>query len=226
MITDFSHEYLISQLKIFEFPYFIPTFTDNLTIELLRCWYSCYIFGSTANHLHKSINMNFKKIKLWALLLCASALTGIQAQSLFVFGKNGTRSDFTLTSLRSITFVGSDLVLNKKDGSASVPYSIEGLRFLSFSQFTEVTNPGSNKNEISIYPNPVSDMLNIRYISNKPNEKINIEILSIDGKIMYNQAFDLNNSTQSIHTGSWSRGIYLLRFNNGSEVISKKIIKN
>ena len=157
--------------------------------------------------------MNFKKIKLWALLLCASALTGIQAQSLFVFGKNGTRSDFTLTSLRSITFVGSDLVLNKKDGSASVPYSIEGLRFLSFSQFTEVTNPGSN-------------MLNIRYISNKPNEKINIEILSIDGKIMYNQAFDLNNSTQSIHTGSWSRGIYLLRFNNGSEVISKKIIKN
>ena len=170
--------------------------------------------------------MNFKKIKLWALLLCASALTGIQAQSLFVFGKNGTRSDFTLTSLRSITFVGSDLVLNKKDGSASVPYSIEGLRFLSFSQFTEVTNPGSNKNEISIYPNPVSDMLNIRYISNKPNEKINIEILSIDGKIMYNKPFELNNSTQSIHTGSWSRGIYLLRFNNGSEVISKKIIKN
>ena len=170
--------------------------------------------------------MNFKKIKLWALLLCASALTGIQAQSLFVFGKNGTRSDFTLTSLRSITFVGSDLVLNKKDGSASVPYSIEGLRFLSFSQFTEVTNPGSNENEINIYPNPVSDMLNIRYISNKPNEKINIEILSIDGKIMYNQAFDLNNSTQSIHTNAWSRGIYLLRFNNGSEVISKKIIKN
>ena len=34
MITDFSHEYLISQFKIFEFPYFIPTFTDNLTIEL------------------------------------------------------------------------------------------------------------------------------------------------------------------------------------------------
>jgi hypothetical protein len=30
MITDFSYEYLISQLKIFEFPYFIPTFTDNL----------------------------------------------------------------------------------------------------------------------------------------------------------------------------------------------------
>ena len=226
MITDFSHEYLISQLKIFEFPYFIPTFTDNLTIELLRCWYSCYIFGSTANHLHKSINMNFKKIKLWALFLCLSALTGIQAQSLFVVGKSGATSDFTLTSLRSITFAGTDLVLNKKDGSTSIPYSIADLRFLSFSQYTEVTNPGSDKSEISIYPNPVHDLLNIRYLSNKPNESINIEILSIDGKIMYNKPFELNNTVQSINTNTWSRGIYLLRFNNGTEVISKKIIKN
>ena len=176
-----------SQLKIFEFPYFIPTFTDNLTIELLYCRYSCYIFGSIANHLHKSINMNFKKIKLWALFLCLSALTGIQAQSLFVVGKSGATSDFTLTSLRSITFAGTDLVLNKKDGSTSIPYSIADLRFLSFSQYTEVTNPGSDKSEISIYPNPVHDLLNIRYLSNKPNESINIEILSIDGKILYNK---------------------------------------
>ena len=215
-----------SQLKIFEFPYFIPTFTDNLTIELLYCRYSCYIFGSIANHLHKSINMNFKKIKLWALFLCLSALTGIQAQSLFVVGKSGATSDFTLTSLRSITFAGTDLVLNKKDGSTSIPYSIADLRFLSFSQYTEVTNPGSDKSEISIYPNPVHDLLNIRYLSNKPNESINIEILSIDGKIMYNKPFELNNTVQSINTNTWSRGIYLLRFNNGSEVISKKIIKN
>ena len=226
MITDFSHEYLISQLKIFEFPYFIPTFTDNLTIELLYCRYSCYIFGSTANHLHKSINMNFKKIKLWALFLCLSALTGIQAQSLFVVGKSGATSDFTLTSLRSITFAGTDLVLNKKDGSTSIPYSIADLRFLSFSQYTEVTNPGSDKSEINIYPNPVHDMLNIQYLSNKPNENRNIEILSIDGKIMYNKPFELNNTVQSINTNTWSRGIYLLRFNNGTEVISKKIIKN
>ena len=215
-----------SQLKIFEFPYFIPTFTDNLTIELLYCRYSCYIFGSIANHLHKSINMNFKKIKLWALFLCLSALTGIQAQSLFVVGKSGATSDFTLTSLRSITFAGTDLVLNKKDGSTSIPYSIADLRFLSFSQYTEVTNPGSDKSEISIYPNPVHDLLNIRYLSNKPNESINIEILSIDGKIMYNKPFELNNTVQSINTNTWSRGIYLLRFNNGTEVISKKIIKN
>ena len=215
-----------SQLKIFEFPYFIPTFTDNLTIELLYCRYSCYIFGSIANHLHKSINMNFKKIKLWALFLCLSALTGIQAQSLFVVGKSGATSDFTLTSLRSITFAGTDLVLNKKDGSTSIPYSIADLRFLSFSQYTEVTNPGSDKSEISIYPNPVHDLLNIRYLSNKPNENRNIEILSIDGKIMYNKPFELNNTVQSINTNTWSRGIYLLRFNNGTEVISKKINKN
>ena len=215
-----------SQLKIFEFPYFIPTFTDNLTIEMLHCRYSCYIFGSIANHLHKSINMNFKKIKLWALFLCLSALTGIQAQSLFVVGKNGATSDFTLTSLRSITFAGTDLVLNKKDGSTSIPYSIADLRFLSFSQYTEVTNPGSDKSEINIYPNPVHDMLNIQYLSNKPNENTNIEILSIDGKIMYNKPFELNNTVQSINTNTWSRGIYLLRFNNGTEVISKKIIKN
>ena len=170
--------------------------------------------------------MNFKKIKLWALFLCLSALTGIQAQSLFVVGKSGATSDFTLTSLRSITFAGTDLVLNKKDGSTSIPYSIADLRFLSFSQYTEVTNPGSDKSEISIYPNPVHDLLNIRYLSNKPNESINIEILSIDGKIMYNKPFELNNTVQSINTNTWSRGIYLLRFNNGSEVISKKIIKN
>lgn len=178
------------------------------------------------NHSSKKTNMNFKKIKLWALFLCISAITGIQAQSLFVFEKNGTRTDFTLTSLRSITFSGSNLFLNKKDGSTTSPYSIEGLRFLSFSRFTEVAAPTNDEGEINIYPNPVHDMLNIQYLSSKPNENRNIEILSIDGKIMYNKPFELNNTVQSINTNTWSRGIYLLRFNNGSEVISKKIIKN
>lgn len=170
--------------------------------------------------------MNFKKIKWCAFILFASIISGMQAQSLFVIEKNGSKTDFTLTNLRSISFTGSDLILNKKDGSTPIPYAITGLRFLSFSQYTEVSTPSGEENTISIYPNPVFDILNIHYTANMLNKNISIEVLSIDGKLMYSNQYNQSNTPHSINTLSWSRGIYILRFNNGTEVISKKIIKN
>ena len=169
--------------------------------------------------------MNFEKIKLWAFLFFASAITGMQAQSLFVLEKTGAKTDFALTSLRSITFSGANLILNKKDGSTPSTYAIAGLRFLSFSQYTEVLTPSGEENSLSVYPNPVSDILNIQYAPNAFTENISIEVMSIDGKIMYSKPYNQINTVHSINTFTWSRGIYLLRFNNGTEVISKKIIK-
>lgn len=170
--------------------------------------------------------MTIKKLKLWIFLFCASTILCMNAQSIFIFEKNGTKTNFTIPNLRSISFTGSDLILNKKDGSTPIPYAITGLRFLSFSQYTEISKPSIEENTISIYPNPVSDILNIQYTGNVLNENISIEVWSIDGKLMFRNQYNQRNKAQSIKTLSWSRGIYILKFNNGKEVISKKIIKN
>lgn len=207
------------------FQFFFLLLQIILTIGLVHIENSKY--SSLFQHitLRKKTIMTIKNLKLWIFLLCASTILGMNAQSILIFEKNGSKTDFTLSNLRSITFSSSDLILKNRDGSTPIPFSIAGLRFLSFTQSTEISTPSGEEKTISIYPNPVRDILNIHY-TYALNENISIEILSADGKIIYNKPFNLSNTLHSINTGTWSRGIYLVRFKNGTEVITKKIIKN
>lgn len=170
--------------------------------------------------------MKHKKLKLCSLLLFAFLFSGLHAQSIYVVNKLGNQSGYSLTSLKTITFSGSVLNINKKDGS-TLSSTLSDIRFLTFSPLTEVVNPKTTESCISIYPNPVKNNLNLRFskeISLQPSE---ISISSIDGKIIYsNHLQQPSNTDFQINTSAWSRGIYILRINSGNDVISRKIIKN
>jgi M6 family metalloprotease-like protein len=77
--------------------------------------------------------------------------------------------------------------------------------------------------EITLYPNPVSDVLNITDMS----EIISISITDLNGRAIgtMNNTLSLGNS-QTIPTAHWAKGIYLVKITdkNGSTV--RKLIKN
>ena len=69
-----------------------------------------------------------------------------------------------------------------------------------------------------LYPNPVEDILNIDLLPNS----MSYEILDITGQIIQER-----NSLPRAVMSDLPKGIYLIRFTNGSEVIStKRIVKN
>jgi len=72
-------------------------------------------------------------------------------------------------------------------------------------------------NNVSIYPNPTSDVLNISTNSNDLSELI---IKDITGKIVFNQNFNTN---ITVNTENYAKGIYLIDVKNNHGTVSKKI---
>lgn len=87
----------------------------------------------------------------------------------------------------------------------------------TWTQFTSLNS--LNEIEIKIYPNPATSILNI--IS---EEKINIELINISGKILYNSL--KSSSKYKLDISSYSSGIYFIKLSGIKEEKTFKFFKN
>lgn len=72
---------------------------------------------------------------------------------------------------------------------------------------------------LSVYPNPVSDVLNIKKLSNNVTFK-NVVLYDIVGKVVYE-----SNDTQSINVRDFAKGLYLLKIESQEGgVLNRKIL--
>jgi hypothetical protein len=84
---------------------------------------------------------------------------------------------------------------------------------------TSVTFGGLN--EVKVFPNPVSDILNIENLPDA--SKISISLFDSKGAILYNQIAD-RQSKMIIPTNRLAEGMYHLTIVNEQDVIQKKVI--
>ena len=105
-----------------------------------------------------------------------------------------------------IQFVSNDLI--SWDTASGLAYSFVGI------------NETGNQT-LKIYPNPVTDFLNIQ---NKSNGQMEVVITDISGKILYSFLLDSGNS-KKLSMSHFEKGVYLLRFRSGAFMVSKKVIK-
>lgn len=165
-------------------------------------------------------------LKLCILLLFSLLMTNLQAQSIYIVNKSGTQTGYLLTSLKTITFAGTTLNFNKKDGN-SVSAFLSDVKLLTFSPLTEIISPQATESDLNIYPNPVRNQLNLQFKAHQRTLATDISIFSTDGKLVYSNKLQHNiDSELHINTSTWLQGIYILRVNNNNELISRKIIKN
>lgn len=80
-------------------------------------------------------------------------------------------------------------------------------------------NTLQKNSSIAMYPNPTSDQLTITNVLAGSVVSIN----SIDGKNVYTST-NSNNENVNLSVKGWAKGVYLMRVNNQSESIVKKII--
>lgn len=84
--------------------------------------------------------------------------------------------------------------------------------------FISTGDPSVNGQNMNIYPNPVSDVLQI----NGLNSNTTCSIIDINGKIVYKQ----NNIEKTIDVSSLKEGIYFLQITNRTGTTNYKFIKN
>jgi hypothetical protein len=77
--------------------------------------------------------------------------------------------------------------------------------------------------ELNVYPNPVTDKVNINFPANVAGPS-SISIVSSSGQIVYSEEFSLGR-TITIKTADLSAGIYIVRIVVGDTVISRRILK-
>ena len=95
----------------------------------------------------------------------------------------------------------------------------------SYTTTTDGVNNIKALSDLSVYPNPTDGMLNIQFTMNQ-SQSVRMEILSLNGEIMYNQ--DLGSVTGSIDKqidlSSFAKGIYILRLISDSGTTNNKIV--
>ena len=70
---------------------------------------------------------------------------------------------------------------------------------------------------VSIYPNPASDVLNV-----VANTKINrVRIINFIGQIMFDN--NVNNSSININTSAYQSGVYIISVETSNRVITEKV---
>ena len=168
--------------------------------------------------------MKIKQIQLIALLLSALGLTSVQAQTLYVKESSGTQTAYTLSNVQKMTFSSGSVTIQKSDNSTGI-YVLGGLRYLSFKDYAtgieELTT--TNNTSMAVYPNPVSDILNID-LTDADNKSGTISILSLDGKVMLTQP-TTGAGIVTLNIGHLPKGMYLCRYNNANGLKTVKIIK-
>jgi hypothetical protein len=87
-----------------------------------------------------------------------------------------------------------------------------------------VSNLTNNLNQVIVYPNPVTDILNINFELNKSTTS-NIEILDLSGKQVTVIADENLKGmvSKQINTTEFKSGIYFVKIQTENETVTKKI---
>lgn len=82
------------------------------------------------------------------------------------------------------------------------------------------------EDQFKLYPNPVNDELNILFNSSR-NKKIQITILSLDGKIILEDIFysSIGNTLWQVNVESLNKGMYICQINTGETIKTIKFLK-
>lgn len=166
--------------------------------------------------------MKHKKLKQFALLLFVIGLPTAMAQPvLHVKEKTGFVTSFDLKNVKSLTFSAGNLMVNKKEAGSDI-FALSGIQNLNFSQGTGINTLHTNQSLFTIFPNPVKDVLCIGLMNND-NENHQVEIRSIDGKLIISAIF--NSTENRISVSHLTRGIYFCRVQNETAWNTLKFIK-
>jgi hypothetical protein len=168
--------------------------------------------------------MRHKRLKLSAAVLLGLGLGGLQAQTMYVKENNGTQTTYALNNIQKMSFSSGNVIVTKSNNTNSV-YALTDLMYLNFNDFfTNIEESLSfEKQMLSVYPNPVTNVLNIN-ITGTVQEEATLIIFNFEGKAVLNRRVR-KAGVLSLNIGHLPNGLYLCRYANVTETQTIKIIK-
>lgn len=154
-------------------------------------------------------------------LLLLFFIVPLRALNLQFHPKVGGSTSISMTDVKTLTFSGGNLIVNKKD-TATRSFSLVEMAYVDFSSFLTAISPTSTNKTVLIFPNPVSDVLSVE-LQLTGGQFVQLEIIGIDGKVCLQTL--LNSPTTKISVSALPKGLYLCRVQNSEERVVTKFIK-
>ncbi len=168
----------------------------------------------------QSKNKQMKRIHIAFALFC---YLGVNAQTMFVRPITGSQTSYPVADIQKLTFDNGNMLVTNNAGSSGI-FALSGLRYVSFTDFNLATTvPELAKNKYYAYPNPASHLLNISG-SNTMQRINNIQIVSLEGRLLLNQK-PANESATQVDISALPQGMYLCTLTIGNQQETIKFLK-
>jgi hypothetical protein len=77
------------------------------------------------------------------------------------------------------------------------------------------------ENQLNIYPNPVTDVLNVQW--NNTNETANLSIRDLSGRLVHSER--VANGNAALNLSGLASGNYILELQKGDRTLRKQMVK-
>jgi uncharacterized delta-60 repeat protein len=136
------------------------------------------------------------------------------------FGINGFVIDTNLNCATDIA-IQNDGKLVCSIAEGAFPAGFQVARYLG--DPTGIANDLNSTLNVSIFPNPVTDKINLHFQNAKAFHKLNVSLFSIEGQLLIQKSLECNNF--SIDVSGLATGIYFLKLSNEIGTTIEKIFK-
>ena len=82
--------------------------------------------------------MQTNTLKPLVIFLIYLALQSVNAQSLYIKGKNGTKTSVSLSSIQKLTFGVDKMVINKKAGAEDI-FNLSSIQYMNFTESENIS---------------------------------------------------------------------------------------
>ena len=167
------------------------------------------------------------KIKLFKVPFTVALLFLLQicsAQNMYVKQINNIQTTYSIDNISKMTFSYGNILIDQINGN-DVQFYMDSVRYIAFQLYTVgIQENNSDNQKISVYPNPVSSILNID-LRNIAEDNGTIQIMSMNGSLLKSIPITFDANPLQIDVSGFAQGVYLCKINCTSKSETLKFIK-
>ena len=130
---------------------------------------------------------------------------------------NGT-SAWSVSGNYTLASVASGIITARNNGLTSFSDFAIGIASSEIS----LSKPEFQKQQLTIYPNPASEQVNLSFKTILYN--VNVKIISTTGQTVYEKS-NLSGDNLSLNVSDLTKGVYIIQISDGNSVTNSKFIK-
>jgi hypothetical protein len=158
--------------------------------------------------------MLIRKLILIVILLTAGLTTAQTGVTVTYY--TGTTQNFSIETNGKLYFENEELYLKSNSTTTPTVIPVSIIQKITFSNTLGVTTFGQNENNLTLYPNPASDLIKIGANS---NDVMEVKMYTLTGQLVQQGKYFPN---EAIDISALSGGIYLIQANGVTFKFVKK----